>query len=999
MQFEALPSELLQAFEARPTRYPLRVVAHEGSSEGEGLASSPMHLRLLVARQVAMVAVDMLCAIALLMLIAVPWKLAAFVKGRAPKQEGRGFHMTVLAHTAASVLELPLEAIAIACGAVTPWRWKAVGRTVFLSPSMAPHERRGVLCGLVRSSLLDLLVALMCVPLVLSMWRMPSLLFGWVAWIRQGTVVIPEYLTPTTRRPTTHTTYKEKMYKKTTGATNDFTNSFLQLRELKQRESGRRQRGGPMPYWSQVGEWVVSLNNGFHQVTVVQFVKLCLDLIQLLQVLWILATLVSTPALVWRVVRFEAALWRKAAYERRRHRQRRATEAKKAAEKAAELKKLAGTKQHHLRPRTLIECLPHQLPFKMFPYLDARDLGQVTQTCLAWVKEGRRGLYWAPLYLQRWPRTHVHPAVIVDGRSLYCHTLRLEIEKAESLRDSMRRAELTQGKQRAGARDPGMAAPPVAVDLAQGRRYVLHTEFLSSIQRFSHFLLIPLKVAGVALLPILAYLTLRNSLYRRYLLRYFPAGPRWRYDLKPLWSEYVEQSWVRPDLNFWGLHYVFVSLFITMFALVLDETSQVIASCNMVVFAASTLGGPLWARVGLPPPPHHLVDALMGLAVPCFVALQVYLLFLPNLSAMGTVLGAASTLLFTVGRGGAGLAQRGLLWGLDNLWIVPSGIRNGIRGIATMLLMGADGGGRASVGGGGSSSSSSGIGGVSAAPPVGALKAWRRDNMLGNVAVGAWTRCVDREGALGRACGHIIVGTVERGVEGITALITGGGALGVETTARAGGATAGAKFSFVPIFPGLASVPVGAVQQGMALFLLPFDALLGTTVGALRFLYGMQIPVLGVITRFLIGVIPDVLARRWVVQLLWTAVVVRSWVVFARWFLRAFPRASPLWMYFLPFRATHRAYRFVRQAVVLFARSYGVALGWATRVCKQAGIVGDVILVPLALAWIGGPAVAPGYLLSDQSLYAPGAILAVLLLVWGRDIIRRNWAILGAIRV
>eukprot|EP01063_Lacrimia_lanifica_P035710 TRINITY_DN688_c2_g1_i1.p1 TRINITY_DN688_c2_g1~~TRINITY_DN688_c2_g1_i1.p1 ORF type:complete len:1800 (+),score=400.22 TRINITY_DN688_c2_g1_i1:64-5463(+) len=108
--------------------------------------------------------------------------------------------------------------------------------------------------------------------------------------------------------------------------------------------------------------------------------------------------------------------------------------------------------------------------------------------------------------------------------------------------------------------------------------------------------------------------------------------------------------------------------------------------------------------------------------------------------------------------------------------------------------------------------------------------------------------------------------------------------------------------------------------------------------------------------------------------------------------------AEPLRLYRLPFVLLDALCRSVLDALCTLCaeafgavwRGYEAALAAATRVCKRLGLLGEVLLFPIAAAWCAWPMAVPSYR-GDRALYITAVCLTARLIVQGRAVVKRSW--------
>ena len=549
------------------------------------------------------------------------------------------------------------------------------------------------------------------------------------------------------------------------------------------------------------------------------------------------------------------------------------------------------------------------------------------------------------------------PALAQNSRDMYGAVVENERRRKEAVEQSL-----------AARGFPRL--PQAQRDRISGRRFIVHSVFVDSVVAFPHALLLPIKLLGLALLPVRAYAEARNRLV--------PARFGQRLQYRDLTA--ARRILERTPLSqlFWKLQALALHLALSAFYIIGDETARAVALFNMLVLCVGTFGAPVWIRAAdvvahavhgggggggggarlLGGGIRRAVGVCLGLVLPAFLALQLYLLFLPNLAGLGTLAAWASA------------------------------VFRGVRGAARLVAS------PAAVNGTLSSWEWQGACLLPSPPPAAASAAasgvtWagvlRRGCDLLGEAGRMWFDAVDAGGGWQRMLRQgVSAGETSSASDSSSSSSSSSSATATTTTTPGAG-----TISLVPLFPALVQLQAQSLTRGMGLFLLPFTWLLRGTVAALGRVYATQIPICSGLAWLLMSAL-SVLQRPWAAQLLWGWVMLKAWRFTFHWGRRAFPRADPLWVYRLPFVTARAAWQAARSAAARAFDAYKRVLAACTRICATMGYLGDLMLIPLALAWFFLPLVVPVLSKANQ-LYIPAGVGSATLLVVGRDIIRANW--------
>lgn len=90
-------------------------------------------------------------------------------------------------------------------------------------------------------------------------------------------------------------------------------------------------------------------------------------------------------------------------------------------------------------------------------------------------------------------------------------------------------------------------------------------------------------------------------------------------------------------------------------------------------------------------------------------------------------------------------------------------------------------------------------------------------------------------------------------------------------------------------------------------------------------------------------------------------------------------------------RGVRAAFRAIGRAARWLGRGYDALLAGSTRACKSMGMVGEVLLIPVTVAWFGWPLASPWLFGLSRSLMVPAAGVSLALMVRSRGVINRAW--------
>lgn len=144
-----------------------------------------------------------------------------------------------------------------------------------------------------------------------------------------------------------------------------------------------------------------------------------------------------------------------------------------------------------------------------------------------------------------------------------------------------------------------------------------------------------------------------------------------------------------------------------------------------------------------------------------------------------------------------------------------------------------------------------------------------------------------------------------------------------------------------------------------------------------------------------------ILTSKWVLQCLWIPVVLLACYKTSETLDRWFPGLNPLLLYRWPFDVAYNLvtalWRVGSRLVRLAARVlrgvtdlYKALLVYPTRWCSKLGVVGDVLLIPIALAWMFWPLHVP-FQAGQRSLLFSAVPLAGMLCGAGVGIVKANF--------
>jgi len=191
-----------------------------------------------------------------------------------------------------------------------------------------------------------------------------------------------------------------------------------------------------------------------------------------------------------------------------------------------------------------------------------------------------------------------------------------------------------------------------------------------------------------------------------------------------------------------------------------------------------------------------------------------------------------------------------------------------------------------------------------------------------------------------------------------------------------------------------------------------FEAMFRAEVWVLDWLYAVSLN-----WRFVswpMWLLKWILTSRLVLFALWTWMLAKAEYLTYVLINQYFPPYRPMWLYVLPFRFAWFQLRMLRRFVLFVVGrlaallkltlrmlnvvfegikfSYGRVLDASTRMCRKIGFLGDILLIPISLAWMFWPLLLPTkYVLANSTLFIPAGMLSFALLLWGRIIVSDAW--------
>jgi len=334
------------------------------------------------------------------------------------------------------------------------------------------------------------------------------------------------------------------------------------------------------------------------------FFALLVDMLQILQVVFIVGTVVQLPCFAVRLYKF-------AHMSGVRSRQI-------AVDGLSRLRSKLGIWREVGTPveewNRLELMAPHLLSDVVLPSLEARELCLVAQTSTALRLMSEENSYWEVAYQKDFGTLPTHHAAL---RSV-------KISYADAYRNRVCRTAVKSVTQQ---------------DWEQGVTFLIHDEFMRAVQNIHHFPLLPLKAAGLIAFCAHALMQLR---YSNPSVQLAAAGDAyiasvlressllfWGNGLRGMPNSNTADHYlgIRWPVNFWQLD---VFLLRTLYAAaesVINELAICIGLLNTLVFAVGTLGWPIWLRVvgGN----DAITTVFTGIFFPAFVAFQIFLLVLP----------------------------------------------------------------------------------------------------------------------------------------------------------------------------------------------------------------------------------------------------------------------------------------------------------------------------------------------------------------------------------
>ena len=334
--------------------------------------------------------------------------------------------------------------------------------------------------------------------------------------------------------------------------------------------------------------------------SVLQGLALLLDVLQLGQIIFILGTIVSVPAFVRRLCSYFTF----AAEEHKN----------KALSRLRRLTLLSQARPHprwlegesaHLGPLGAIS--EGVLTEYVMTKLDAPALSLLGGCAPYLAALSASNQYWIPLYKQHFPSKFA-AARFGSARMLF-----IDAERKR------------QGRQVLSAEQK---------DYNMGLRNVVHNEASDAVEQLPHFFLLPLKLAGLCLVPLFLLMNLRYQQLPALVPWIFPVGTLvdLQYD-RPYDSfcSFRQYSWC------WSLGQAFWTAHLFLFAVLSDfvlaigfELSQLVVLCNVALAFVGTAGLPILVHLMPGWPPVAVAGAILtGILLPFFMVAQFVILLLP----------------------------------------------------------------------------------------------------------------------------------------------------------------------------------------------------------------------------------------------------------------------------------------------------------------------------------------------------------------------------------
>merc|ERR1711904_150080 len=107
----------------------------------------------------------------------------------------------------------------------------------------------------------------------------------------------------------------------------------------------------------------------------------------------------------------------------------------------------------------------------------------------------------------------------------------------------------------------------------------------------------------------------------------------------------------------------------------------------------------------------------------------------------------------------------------------------------------------------------------------------------------------------------------------------------------------------------------------------------------------------------------QLISSPWFVRFAWWGIVARSWWLLADHHHKFYKGANALWVYTLPFTVlkalVRSGLRMLQRSLEGMLAAYGRTLAYSTSICARLGLLGDLVLIPVTLIWMGWPLYLP----------------------------------------
>ena len=565
-------------------------------------SASAAQLRILVLSQLLRLVADLLCFLLLLLHLIVPWRCPSLYSAL-KADGGEKWHSVVAVHAARSVVQLPLDVCCLVVVLIAPWR-AVTALVLFVAPIYTEHERALRSASFVRllsNTVADWGSILLLVLILLTVWRLPWLLSDLVVvFFRKRSLFLPSFqlglfklyqeltdievgsydaLTLLKRKPMIATSYLFRESLSDSKQKNDMQQPAVKSAVDQLFESSQSHQMLAAKVWLKIRVIILK-----------QACLLLVDLAQLLQIVFISVTIVEFVPFLKRLIKLKTEQLRRNKSALRGLVQANFKRAIKSLDPSEESEYksllLSGAKLslHNVMP-----------PQALFPFLDYQSVCAVAAISKQWYRFTVDERYWVQLFQSEFK---------INFYSLPVTALSLGSGAA---RASFRERIISSKKNR--------VLPQLELDLINGgTRYVVHQECIQAVYRLPHFFALPLKFAGLCMLPVYLVLLLRNSPY-----------------LPP--DKFRHFSFDNMQM------FLMVTLFATV-ATISHDLSYVVAAVNLGILYVLNLGSPLWSRhVSVLP------DILMSLTLPLYAMFQAYLAFLPFIGVASWLVTTASWVL------------------------------------------------------------------------------------------------------------------------------------------------------------------------------------------------------------------------------------------------------------------------------------------------------------------------------------------------------------------